>query len=173
MWGRHSCLPVLGTFQSPDSASNCQLWSAKLENFATGRLESLPYKFEQHAPRMRPQAITGTLDSCVRTFYFPVMATTAIPEVRPGIQRDEEPDSRTDLEPGYRVICWDDPVNLMDYVTHVFQVVFGWQRQKAEVHMLQVHNQGKSVLTRESMEKAEFYVHQLQGYSLHATMERD
>src|ERR1039458_10753218 len=53
MWGRHSCLPVLGTFQSPDSASNRQLWSAKLENFATGRLESLPYKFEQHAPRLR------------------------------------------------------------------------------------------------------------------------
>jgi hypothetical protein len=43
MWGRHSCLPVPGTFQSPDSASNCQLWSAKLENFATGRLESPPY----------------------------------------------------------------------------------------------------------------------------------
>jgi hypothetical protein len=43
MWGRHSCLPVPGTFQSPVSASNCQLWSAKLENFATGRLESPPY----------------------------------------------------------------------------------------------------------------------------------
>jgi ATP-dependent Clp protease adapter protein ClpS len=42
------------------------------------------------------------------------MATTAIPEVRPGIHRDEETDSRTDLEPGYRVICWNDPVNLMD-----------------------------------------------------------
>ena len=101
------------------------------------------------------------------------MATTVTPEIRPGIHQDEEIDSRTDLEPGYRVICWNDPVNLMDYVTHVFQVVFGWQRQKAEVHMLQVHNQGKSVLTRESMEKAEFYVHQLQKYSLHATMERD
>jgi ATP-dependent Clp protease adaptor protein ClpS len=101
------------------------------------------------------------------------MATTAIPEVRPDIDRDEKPDSSTDLEPGYLVICWNDPVNLMDYVTHVFQIVFGWQRQKAEVHMLQVHNQGKSVLARESMEKAEFYVHQLQKYSLHATMERD
>lgn len=119
------------------------------------------------------QTITGALDSCARTFYFPVMATTAIPEVRPDIHRDKETDSSTDLEPGYLVICWNDPVNLMDYVTHVFQVVFGWQRQKAEVHMMQVHNQGKSVLTRESMEKAEFYVHQLQKYSLHATMEHD
>jgi ATP-dependent Clp protease adaptor protein ClpS len=101
------------------------------------------------------------------------MAATATPEVRPGIRRDEKTDSSTDLEPGYLVICWNDPVNLMDYVTHVFQIVFGWQRQKAEVHMMQVHNQGKSVLARESMEKAEFYVHQLQKYSLHATMERD
>jgi ATP-dependent Clp protease adapter protein ClpS len=39
--------------------------------------------------------------------------------------------------------------------------------------MLEVHNNGKSVLTRESMEKAEFYVHQLHKYTLHATMERD
>ena len=39
--------------------------------------------------------------------------------------------------------------------------------------MLEVHNQGKSVLVRESMEKAEHFVHQLQKYSLHATMERD
>src|SRR2546430_77881 len=46
-------------------------------------------------------------------------------------------------------------------------------RQKAEFHMLQVHRQGKSVLARESPERAEHYVHQLQSYSLHATMERD
>ena len=101
------------------------------------------------------------------------MAATTTPEVRPGVDRDEETDSRTGLEPGYLVICWNDPVNLMDYVTHVFQVIFGWKRQKAERHMLQVHNRGKSVLTRESLEKAEFYVHQLQRYTLHATMERD
>jgi ATP-dependent Clp protease adaptor protein ClpS len=74
---------------------------------------------------------------------------------------------------GFLVVCWDDPVNLMQYVTHVFQVVFGWKKAKAETHMLQVHNQGKSILTRESLEKAEFYVHELQKYNLHATMERD
>jgi ATP-dependent Clp protease adaptor protein ClpS len=122
---------------------------------------------------MRPVPPLRALDSCARTFYLPIMAATATPEVRPDIGRDEETDSSTAFEPGYLVICWNDPVNLMDYVTHVFQVVFGWQRQKAEFHMLQVHNQGKSVLTRESMEKAEFYVHQLQRYSLQATMERD
>jgi ATP-dependent Clp protease adaptor protein ClpS len=95
------------------------------------------------------------------------------PEVLPDIEQDNQTESRADLDAGFLVICWDDPVNLMDYVTHVFQTVFGWERKKAEHHMLEVHNNGKSVLTRESMEKAEFYVHQLHKYTLHATMERD
>ena len=99
------------------------------------------------------------------------MANVAEPLALP----DQEKKTRTkdELEPGYLVVCWNDPVNLMNYVTHVFQKVFGWDRQKAEHHMMQVHVQGKSVLARESLEKAEFYVHQLQKYTLHATMERD
>ncbi|MSR42399.1 MAG: ATP-dependent Clp protease adapter ClpS [Pedosphaera sp.] len=76
-------------------------------------------------------------------------------------------------EPGWLVVCWDDPVNLMGYVTHVFQAVFGWNKQKAESHMMQVHKQGKSVLVRAGFEKAEHYVHQLHRYALNATMERD
>lgn len=99
------------------------------------------------------------------------MPSTAEPLVLPSKRPKEE--TRETQEPGYLVICWDDPVNLMDYVTHVFQKVFGWPRTKAEQHMMQVHNTGKSVLIRESFEKAEHYVHQLQRYSLHATMERD
>ena len=101
------------------------------------------------------------------------MPSTAIPEVLPEIKPDEDTDSAGELDSGYLVICWDDPVNLMDYVTHVFQVVFGWKKQKAEKHMIEVHKHGKSVLVRESLEKAEFYVHQLQKYTLHATLERD
>src|SRR5437588_6815449 len=101
------------------------------------------------------------------------MLETAIPEISPAIIPGIEEKSESGLEPGYLVICWNDPVNFMDYVTHVFQIVFGWPRKKAEFHMLQVHEQGKSILARESMEKAEHYVHQLQKYSLHATMERD
>jgi len=101
------------------------------------------------------------------------MAKTAMPEVMPDIERDEKSSSKSEKEPGYIVICWNDPVNLMDYVTHVFQTVFAWQKPKAQFHMKQVHNLGKSVLVRESLEKAEHYVHELQKYSLHATMERD
>jgi ATP-dependent Clp protease adaptor protein ClpS len=101
------------------------------------------------------------------------MVETATPEMLPGTIQIPEGKSKSGLEPGYLVICWNDPVNFMQYVTHVFQIVFGWPKKKAEYHMLQVHNQGKSVLARESMERAEHYVHQLQKYSLHATMERD
>ncbi len=100
------------------------------------------------------------------------MAAPALPAVRPEIETEDQTDVSVELDPGYLVICWNDPANLMDYVTHVFQVVFGWQRQKAERHMLEVHRNGKSVLTQENLEKAEFYVHQLQKYQLHATMER-
>lgn len=71
------------------------------------------------------------------------------------------------------VIVWNDPVNLMHYVTHVFMKVFGWNKTKAEQHMLQVHEKGRSVVARESLERAEFYVHQLQKYTLQATMEPD
>ena len=99
------------------------------------------------------------------------MPETLTPVVLPDLETDTQ--SRDALEPGYLVVCWNDPVNFMDYVTHVFQKVFGWNRQKAEHHMMQVHKQGRSVLLREGLERAEFYVHQLQKYNLHATLERD
>ena len=79
--------------------------------------------------------------------------------------------SKDKLGPVYYVICWNDPVNLMVYVTHVFMRIFGWNREKAQKHMLEVHEKGKSVLVREGAERAEHYVHQLQEYQLHATME--
>ncbi len=120
----------------------------------------------------RPPALRD-LDNRPRFSYVPAVAETATPELLPDVTEREQDKPKSGLEPGYLVICWNDPVNYMDYVTHVFQVVFGWPRQKAEFHMRQVHEQGKSVLARESLERAEHYVHQLQKYTLHATMERD
>ncbi len=99
------------------------------------------------------------------------MANVAEPLVLPDLEKETR--TKDELEPAYLVVCWNDPVNLMQYVTHVFQKVFGWEREKAEHHMMQVHEQGQSVLARVSLEKAEFYVHQLQKYTLHATLERD
>ena len=66
----------------------------------------------------------------------------AMPEMLPAIVPETEDESRSGLEPGYLVICWNDPVNYMEYVTHVFRTVFGWPRKKAEFHMLHVHEQG-------------------------------
>ena len=84
---------------------------------------------------------------------------------------DVKTDPKKVREQDYTVIVWDDPVNLMPYVTHVFQQVFGWGREKAQRHMFEVHEQGRSVVVRDSFEKAEYYVHALQKYSLTATLE--
>lgn len=101
------------------------------------------------------------------------MAESPPSVVQPDIELDEETQGSESLDHGCLVICWNDPVNLMTYVTHVFQRVFGWDRSKAEKHMIEVHEQGKSLLTRETLERAEFYVHRLQSYRLQATLERD
>lgn len=100
------------------------------------------------------------------------MAGSPSTVVLPDIDRDEQTEGSDALDHGYLVICWNDPVNLMTYVTHVFQRVFGWNRTRAEKHMLEVHEKGRSVLTRETLERAEFYVHRLQSYRLQATLER-
>ncbi len=101
------------------------------------------------------------------------MAEASAAATVPDTDKEQETKSKEGLDRGYLVICWNDPVNLMEYVTHVFQSVFGWLRPRAEKHMMQVHETGKSLLVRETFEKAEHYVHQLQGYGLHATMERE
>lgn len=70
------------------------------------------------------------------------------------------------------VIVWNDPVNLMSYVTFVFQKLFGYSREKATHLMLQVHNEGKAVVSSGPREKAEFDVYRLQQYGLWASMEQ-
>ena len=97
------------------------------------------------------------------------MPTTLEPITKPAIKK--KPRSDDDLAPTFYVVCWNDPVNLMVFVTHIFMKIFGWNKQKAMKHMMEVHEKGKSVLTREGAEKAEFYVHELQKHKLQATME--
>ncbi|HMO63948.1 MAG TPA: ATP-dependent Clp protease adapter ClpS [Verrucomicrobiota bacterium] len=100
------------------------------------------------------------------------MPVTQEPPGKTGVVIEEVTESRADLDAGYLVIVWNDPVNLMDYVTHVFMAVFRWPREKAAQHMLEVHRKGRSVVAQESFEKAEAYAHQLHGYSLQATLEK-
>jgi ATP-dependent Clp protease adaptor protein ClpS len=96
----------------------------------------------------------------------------AEPVVMPGKTQEEETLGKERLDSGYVVIVWNDPVNFMEYVTHVFMKVLGWGRARAEKHMREVHEKGSSVVAREGFERAEFLVHQLQGYHLQATMEK-
>lgn len=71
------------------------------------------------------------------------------------------------------VIVWNDPVNLMSYVVMVLQKVFGYSREKATTLMLEVHHDGKSVVSHGTREKAEIDVSRLHAHGLWATMERD
>src|SRR5438067_11761170 len=72
----------------------------------------------------------------------------------------------------WQVVVHNDPVNLMTYVTMVFQRVFGYPREKAERHMLEVHQKGRSILWSGVRERAEFYVQQLHGHLLLASLEK-
>lgn len=69
-------------------------------------------------------------------------------------------------------IVWDDPVNLMDYVTHVFCEYFGYPKSKSEKLMLKVHTEGRAVVSTGNREAMERDVLAMQNYTLWATMER-
>lgn len=70
-------------------------------------------------------------------------------------------------------LVWDDPVNLMTYVTYVFQKVFGYSETHATTLMLQVHNEGRAVVSAGSREAMETDVAKLQAAGLWATMQED
>ena len=71
------------------------------------------------------------------------------------------------------VIVWNDPVNLMSYVTFVFQKLFGYSLEKATKLMLDVHEKGRAVVSSGPREKAELDVFRLHEHGLWATMEHD
>ena len=83
-----------------------------------------------------------------------------------------EPRERAQTSPPWNVIVHDDPVNLMNWVTLVFQRVFGYPRERAERLMLEVHRLGRSIVWTGEFERAEGYVRELHGCQLLATLER-
>jgi ATP-dependent Clp protease adaptor protein ClpS len=85
---------------------------------------------------------------------------------------EKRTESEEELDVPWQVVVHNDPVNLMTYVTMVFQRVFGYPREKAERHMLEVHQHGRSILWSGVRERAELYVQQLHGYLLLATLEK-
>jgi ATP-dependent Clp protease adaptor protein ClpS len=90
-------------------------------------------------------------------------------------QTVEEPvvDEVVETDVPWIAIVWNDPVNLMTYVVFVFQKLFGYSREKATQLMMQVHNEGKAVVSSGAREKIESDVSRLHAYGLWATMQRD
>ena len=99
----------------------------------------------------------------------------------PGVEEIVVPDTIEELLGGteavvdrpWVVIVWNDPVNLMSYVVLVFKKVFGFDEQTARRKMLEVHEQGRSVVWSGLREKAEAYAFTLQEWHLSAVVEAD
>ena len=98
------------------------------------------------------------------------MASTAPVELeRPDIDWNTGDDARPDRP--WIVIVWNDPINLMSYVTYVFQKLFGYPLEKATQLMLDVHHKGKAIVSSGPRERAELDVFRLHEHGLWATMQ--
>ena len=92
--------------------------------------------------------------------------TTPVEQERPEVKQVGGEDKP------WLTVVWNDPVNLMSYVTYVFQKLFGYSREKAERLMLDVHHKGKAIVSTGARERMELDATQLHGYGLWATVDR-
>lgn len=83
------------------------------------------------------------------------------------------PETVEQVDSPWITIVWNDPVNLMSYVTYVFMEYFRYPREKAERLMMDVHEKGRAVVSTGSREEMERHVTAMHGYGLWATMQRD
>ncbi len=86
---------------------------------------------------------------------------------------DPETENRLANDRPWKVIVWDDPINLMSYVSFVFRKLFGFSKKKAHRLMMQVHVEGRAIVSSGNREKAELDVFRLHEHGLWATLERD
>lgn len=94
------------------------------------------------------------------------MTSTAVEEII-------ESESVVQPELPWITLVWNDPVNLMSYVTYVFVTYFGYAQEKSESLMLQVHQEGRAVVSAGSREEMERDVAALHSYGLWATLQKD
>ncbi|KWX02205.1 ATP-dependent Clp protease adapter ClpS [Carbonactinospora thermoautotrophica] len=87
----------------------------------------------------------------------------------------ERPSADEEVRPDlpWVTIVWNDPINLMSYVTYVFQTYFGYPREKARKLMLDVHHKGKAVVSSGTREEMERDVQAMHSYGLWATLQQD
>ena len=92
---------------------------------------------------------------------------------QPGQVQEIDQADKTKSDRPWIVIVWNDPINLMSYVTFVFQKLFGYSLEKATELMLDVHDKGRAVVSSGSRERAEFDVYRLHEHGLWATLEHE
>jgi ATP-dependent Clp protease adaptor protein ClpS len=88
------------------------------------------------------------------------------------IDVDAELDERLSLGSPWITLVWNDPVNLMSYVSYVFRSYFGFSKAEAERRMLQVHTEGRAVVATGTREEMERHVEAMHGFGLWATLQR-
>ena len=89
------------------------------------------------------------------------------------VEPDLEEVTELETDKPWIVIVWNDPINLMSYVTYVLQKLFGYSKEKATKLMLDVHHKGRAVVSSGNREQAEMDVFRLHEYGLWATMQKD
>ena len=99
------------------------------------------------------------------------MTTPQVAE--PDVEVDIDTEILTEVDVPWIVLVWNDPINLMTYVTFVFQKLFGYSKEKATSLMLDVHEKGRAVVSTGTREKAEADVARLHEHGLWATMQKD
>jgi len=97
---------------------------------------------------------------------------TAAPQTAPLESARPEIDEQPEMARPWVTIVHNDPVNLMNYVTWVFQQLFGYSRDKAELLMLDVHHKGKAVVSAGARERMEYDASRLHSYGLWATVDK-
>ncbi|GAB2976017.1 hypothetical protein GCM10027076_11990 [Nocardioides montaniterrae] len=100
------------------------------------------------------------------------MTTASLSPVDPGVVPDYVPADLTVADTPWSTIVWNDPVNLMSYVAFVFTKYFGYSKKKAEKLMLQVHEDGRSVVSTGTREAMERDVQAMHEYGLWATLQK-
>lgn len=90
-----------------------------------------------------------------------------------GTLTEEETKSDLRADRPWVTVVWDDPVNLMSYVVHIFILLFGFSKEKATELMMKVHVEGKAVVSSGTREEMELDVQRLHEYGLWATLQRD
>ena len=86
---------------------------------------------------------------------------------------DNQTDEVVDLSLPWIVLVWNDPINLMSYVSFVLQKLFGYPKEKADSLMMDVHEKGRAVVSNGPRERAELDVFRLHEHGLWATMQQD